>query len=143
MLSIISQVSSFGDDLKKHRKHCAFTIKDKGPRKGREKRCAFPFNFDGKLYKGVCTNDKVINFTIISSFRINFYWLNILIVYFVALFYDIKDPDGLYWCSTRVNRKNRNHIGGKGHWGYCKPGCDIRPDFINNTKVIVKIVVVL
>ena len=66
MVSIISQVSSFGDDLKKHRKHCAFTIKDKGPRKGREKRCAFPFNFDGKLYKGVCTNDKVINLLSVS-----------------------------------------------------------------------------
>ena len=49
-------------------------------------------------------------------------------------FFDYKDPDGLYWCSTRVNRKSRNHIGGKGHWGYCKPGCEIRPDF--NTTVL-------
>ena len=39
----------------------------------------------------------------------------------------LQDPDGLYWCSTRVNKKNRMHIGGKGHWGYCQPGCDAKP----------------
>ena len=44
----------------------------------------------------------------------------------------VQDPDGLYWCSTRVvltqGPENRNHIGGKGYWGYCKPGCDTKPD---------------
>jgi len=38
-----------------------------------------------------------------------------------------KDPAGEYWCSTKVNRRNRKHIGGKGHWGYCRPGCDTKP----------------
>ena len=38
-----------------------------------------------------------------------------------------KDPDGEFWCSTRVNRRTREHIGGKGHWGYCKPGCETKP----------------
>ena len=47
----------------------------------------------------------------------------------------IQDPDGLYWCSTRVNRKTRQHIGGKDYWGYCKAGCDIRPD-VNETVLI-------
>ena len=62
LISIINQVSSiataFGDTLRQHRQQCAFTVKDKGPRKN--KKCAFPFKFDGKLYKGVCTNEKVI-----------------------------------------------------------------------------------
>jgi len=40
---------------------------------------------------------------------------------------DAKDPDGEFWCSTRVNRRTREHIGGKGHWGYCKPGCENKP----------------
>ena len=47
----------------------------------------------------------------------------------------IQDPDGLYWCSTRVNRKTRQHIGGKDYWGYCKAGCDIRPD-VNATVIM-------
>ena len=39
-----------------------------------------------------------------------------------------KDPDGEFWCSTRVNPRTRVHIGGKGYWGYCKPGCEVLPD---------------
>ena len=39
-----------------------------------------------------------------------------------------QDPDGLYWCSTKVNPKTRVHIGGKGFWGYCKPNCDNKPE---------------
>ena len=44
----------------------------------------------------------------------------------------IQDPDGEFWCSTRVNPRTRAHIGGKGHWGYCQPGCEEEPreDFI-------------
>ena len=53
-----SIATAFGDTLRQHRQQCAFTVKDKGPRKN--KKCAFPFKFDGKLYKGVCTNEKVI-----------------------------------------------------------------------------------
>ena len=60
LLSIINDALSFGENLKEHRKHCAFTVKDKGPRKN--KRCAFPFRFEGKLYKGVCTNEKVTSY---------------------------------------------------------------------------------
>ena len=40
----------------------------------------------------------------------------------------LQDPDGEFWCSTRVNPRTRAHIGGKGHWGYCKPGCEQAPE---------------
>ena len=46
-----------------------------------------------------------------------------------------KDPDGEFWCSTRVNRRTREHIGGKGHWGYCKPGCETKPKPKENNEV--------
>ena len=38
----------------------------------------------------------------------------------------MQDPEGEYWCSTRTDSKNK-HVGGGGHWGYCKPGCDVKP----------------
>ena len=31
-----------------------------------------------------------------------------------------SDPDGRYWCSTKVN-KNLKHVGG--NWGYCSQSC--------------------
>ena len=33
-----------------------------------------------------------------------------------------SDPDGRYWCSTKVD-ENGKHIGGKGYWGYCSALC--------------------
>merc|ERR1712218_59737 len=32
---------------------------------------------------------------------------------------DFQDPDGRLWCSTKVSRSNRQHVGGGGYWGYC------------------------
>merc|ERR1712241_1456918 len=32
------------------------------------------------------------------------------------------DPDGRWWCSTKVDRE-LNHIGGQGNWGYCNLDC--------------------
>ena len=33
------------------------------------------------------------------------------------------DPDGRYWCSTKVNPRTREHIGGQGKWGFCQNSC--------------------
>ena len=33
-----------------------------------------------------------------------------------------KDPDGKYWCSTKVN-DDFEHIGGGGNWGFCGGSC--------------------
>ena len=33
------------------------------------------------------------------------------------------DPDGKYWCSTNVNPRTRQHVGGGGFWGYCEDSC--------------------
>ena len=61
LLTITNGVSAvapaYGTNLQEHKDRCAYTVKDRGPRKDRK--CAFPFRFDGKLYDGVCTNDKV------------------------------------------------------------------------------------
>ena len=59
-------------------------------------------------------------------------WLFFFIRCYFVLF---QDPDGLYWCSTRVNPKTRVHIGGKGHWGYCQPDCDEKP-IVKEVEVI-------
>ena len=33
------------------------------------------------------------------------------------------DPDAAKaWCSTKID-EFRNHVVGKGHWGYCEPKC--------------------
>ena len=33
-----------------------------------------------------------------------------------------KDPDGKYWCSTKVN-ENFEHIAGAQNWGFCEDSC--------------------
>ena len=55
-------------------------------------------------------------------------------MYLYITIFVLKDPDGEFWCSTRVNRKTRNHIGGKGYWGYCKKGCEKLPGEEFETK---------
>ena len=35
---------------------------------------------------------------------------------------DYSDPDGKFWCSTKVDR-NGKHVGKAGEWGYCAEGC--------------------
>merc|ERR1712018_299791 len=32
----------------------------------------------------------------------------------------------------RVNPRTRKHIGGKGYWAYCKPGCEKKPQPIED-----------
>merc|ERR1711976_1018463 len=32
---------------------------------------------------------------------------------------DFQDPDGRLWCSTKVSKTDRQHIGGGSYWGYC------------------------
>ncbi len=50
------------------------------------------------------------------------------------------DDDGLFWCSTKVD-KNGKHVGGGGHWGYCPDSCpkststNINDDKPKNRKV--------
>ena len=34
-----------------------------------------------------------------------------------------KDPEGKFWCSTKIDEEGA-HVEGKGHWGYCREGCD-------------------
>ena len=45
---------AYGDDLKEHEDHCRYTVRNRGSRRNRK--CAFPFKFEGKLYEGICTN---------------------------------------------------------------------------------------
>ena len=52
-----SVATAYGDNLRAHEDHCRYTVRNKGPRRNRQ--CAFPFRFDGKMYDGVCTNAKV------------------------------------------------------------------------------------
>ena len=33
------------------------------------------------------------------------------------------DPDGKYWCSTKVSPRTKEHIGGEGNWGWCRNSC--------------------
>ena len=33
-----------------------------------------------------------------------------------------KDPDGKFWCSTKLDKK-LNHISGEGNWGICSQSC--------------------
>ena len=104
-LSIINGAFSFGENLKEHRKHCALTVKDKGPRKN--KRCAFPFRFEGKLYKGVCTNEKVISyfhsltrFNIFDRLPIMISWIRFLISFRIQMaFIGVQ----LEWTEKLVN----------------------------------------
>jgi len=35
---------------------------------------------------------------------------------------DETDPDGKFWCSTKVDDK-LEHIGGQGNWGFCRQSC--------------------
>lgn len=35
-----------------------------------------------------------------------------------------NDPDGKIWCSTEVTPQG-HHVGGKGHWGFCDPECQV------------------
>ena len=49
----------------------------------------------------------------------------------------IDDPDGRYWCSTKIDA-NGTHIGGKGYWGYCKKGCKIDNSDTNTTSTTMK-----
>merc|ERR1712156_394367 len=32
---------------------------------------------------------------------------------------DFQDPDGRLWCSTKVTKTDRQHVGGGSYWGYC------------------------
>ena len=44
------------------------------------------------------------------------------------------DPDGRYWCSTKVNPRTKEHIGGQGKWGFCQNSCPpIAPITPDNT----------
>ena len=58
LIAIINEASSvapaYGDDLKEHEDHCRYTVRNRGSRRNRK--CAFPFKFEGKLYEGICTN---------------------------------------------------------------------------------------
>ena len=37
---------------------------------------------------------------------------------------DNFDPDGKFWCSTKVDNDTGVHIGGQKYWGFCKdPAC--------------------
>ena len=33
-----------------------------------------------------------------------------------------EDPDGKYWCSTKVD-ENLEHVPGGGFWGFCQNSC--------------------
>jgi len=41
---------------------------------------------------------------------------------------DETDPDGRFWCSTKVDDNTLEHIGGQGNWGYCQESCQKCPD---------------
>jgi hypothetical protein len=44
------------------------------------------------------------------------------------------DPDGKYWCSTKVD-DNLEHIGGQGNWGFCRKSCPLlNPKIITTRK---------
>ena len=30
-----------------------------------------------------------------------------------------QDPDGRLWCSTKVSKNDRQHVGEGSYWGYC------------------------
>lgn len=36
---------------------------------------------------------------------------------------DLSDPDGKFWCSTKVDDQGK-HVGGADQWGYCDDNCD-------------------
>ena len=44
-----------------------------------------------------------------------------------------KDPEGLFWCSTKVY-KSGQHVGGKNQWGYCDQSCSFGITNFNQTK---------
>ena len=58
LITIINEAESvapaYGDDPKEHEDHCRYTVKNRGSRRNRK--CAFPFRFEGKLFEGICTN---------------------------------------------------------------------------------------
>ena len=58
LIAIINESESvapaYGDDPKEHEDHCRYTVKNRGSRRNRK--CAFPFRFEGKLFEGICTN---------------------------------------------------------------------------------------
>ena len=33
------------------------------------------------------------------------------------------DPEGKYWCSTKINPRTKEHVGGEGNWGHCSDNC--------------------
>merc|ERR1719219_2051672 len=35
-----------------------------------------------------------------------------------------SDPEGLLWCSTRVDSEGR-HVAGGEHWAHCHPDCPV------------------
>ena len=43
------------------------------------------------------------------------------------------DPDGKYWCSTKVD-EDLEHIGGQGNWGFCRESCPLLNPKIRNPK---------
>ena len=47
------------------------------------------------------------------------------------------DPDGRYWCSTRVD-DNLMHVSGEGNWGYCRSSCpeEATPTTIATTSTL-------
>ena len=44
-----------------------------------------------------------------------------------------KDPDGLFWCSTKVD-ENGNHVGAADQWGYCDESCSFGNTNFGNTS---------
>jgi len=41
---------------------------------------------------------------------------------------DKTDTNGRFWCSTKVDNKTKEHIGGQGNWGFCRENCIKCPD---------------
>jgi len=41
---------------------------------------------------------------------------------------DKTDTNGRFWCSTKVDKKTKEHIGGQGNWGFCRESCTKCPD---------------
>ena len=47
---------------------------------------------------------------------------------------NVNDPDGKFWCSTKVDT-NGNHV--KSYWGYCGQNCSNLPNKDQQAKVVV------
>ena len=48
-----------------------------------------------------------------------------------------KDLQGLYWCSTKVDKSGK-HVGGKNQWGYCDQSCPFGSINFNKTIIDAK-----